>query len=178
MMMNRAHDRQSPMRPEEVARKLEEEFALETIELAEPLPIHVTAGPHMAVVEGIRRVTLTHWKRDALIFRFRLTELSPANGVSLPGYVNLGETGMDGRRPKSGKPKPNGKLGRWWRIIADYTGGRRDRVVLSEFKHFLFEVLVDNVRTDNRQHDIPQAGQGQAVFEIAAIVQHLTKGAS
>ena len=48
----------APMRPDEVARKLEEEFALETIELAEPLPIHVTEGPHTATIVGCRRLLL------------------------------------------------------------------------------------------------------------------------
>lgn len=166
------------MRPDEVARKLEEEFALETIELAEPLPIHVTEGKHTAVVVAIRRVTLKHWKREALVFRFRLTELSPANGVSLPGYVNLGGDGKGDAQAKSGRPKPDSKLARWWRIIADHTGGRRDRVTLSAFKRFLFEVEVSNVRTDNRGTTIADAAQGQKVSEITAIVQRLTKGAS
>lgn len=176
--MNRAHERRSPMRPDEVARKLEEEFTLETIELAEPLPIPVTEGPHMAVVVAIRRVALKHWKRDMLVFRFRLTELSPAHGVCLPGYVNLGGDGKGGAQAKSSRPKPDSKLARWWRIIANFTRGRRDRVTLSEFKHFLFEVEVSNVPTDNRGHAIADAAQGQKVSEIIAIVQRLTKGAS
>jgi hypothetical protein len=161
------------MRPEEVARKLEEEF--ETIELAEPLPMPVTEGPHMAVVVAIRRVTLPHWKRATLVFRFRLTELGPAHGVCLPGYVNLG----GGDTPaKSSRPRSDSKLARWWRIIANFTHGRRDRVALSAFKDFVFEVEVTNVRTDNRGHAIAEAAQGQKVSEITAIVQCLTKGAS
>jgi hypothetical protein len=153
------------MRAEEVARKLEEEF--ETIDLAEPLPIRVSAGPHTATIVGCRRLPLPQWNRASRVFRFRLTELSPADGVVLAGYATE-------QKETNGKLKANSKLARWWRIIADYTGGRRDRIVLTEFTRFLFEVLVENVRTDNRGRAIPEAGQMQVVSEIVAIVQELS----
>lgn len=155
------------MRPDEVARKLEEEFALETIELAEPLPIHVKEGPHTATIVGYRQLPLPQWSRISRVFRFRLTELSPADGIVLPGYVNE-------EKADNGKLKTGSKLARWWRVIADYTGGRRDRIVLAEFRHFLFEISVTNVRTDNRGRSIPEAGQGQVVSEIVSIVQELS----
>ncbi|MDK2745306.1 MAG: hypothetical protein NDI90_20590 [Nitrospira sp. BO4] len=160
------------MTAEEVARRLEAELTIGTIELAETIPQRVTPGIHTAVVLNVRVVEYKQYKRCGLKYQFRLAEIGQDNGVILPGYVNLGSLGGDGRSRRF-KPSAGSKLARWWRVIADHTGGHRKRVMLSEFQNFLFEVVVINVATDSRQRDIPEAARGQAVSEIASIVQRL-----
>ena len=143
-----------------------------TIEFADPLPLRVPEGIHDAIITSIRLLDLKRWKRSCLVFKFKIQELGPANGIILPGYVNLGTKDSQQRT----KPSTASKLARWWRVIADHTGGQRKRVSLREFKHFLFQIRVVNVKTDNREQDIPVAAQGQTVAEIAAIVQRLGTG--
>ena len=155
------------------AAHLEDEPIRQTIEFSEPLPVRVSKGEHQATITSVRLVELKRWKRRCLVVKFQLRELGPADGVVLPGYVNLGETDKDNTKKKMRKPSPASKLARWWRIIADYTGGSRTHVSLPEFRHFLFQVVVTNVETDNRGQDIPDAGQGQEVSEIVAIVSRL-----
>jgi hypothetical protein len=117
---------------------------------------------------------LKRWKRSCLVFKFKIQELGPAHGIILPGYVNLGTND----RQQTTKPPTASKLARWWRVIADHTGGQRKRVSLREFRHFLFQIRVVNVKTDNREQDIPDAAQGQIVAEIAAVAQRLGTGQS
>lgn len=143
-----------------------------TIEFAEPLPVHVNEGLHDATVVRIKQTELTRWKRNCLVFTFKIQELGPAHHVILPGFINLGSSA----RQQKTKPSSSSKLARWWRIIADYTGGSRKRVALGEFKQFLFQVHVANVEHDNRERPIPVSGQGQVVAEIVSIVQKLGTG--
>jgi hypothetical protein len=147
-----------------------------TIEFADPLPVRVSNGVHQAIITSVRLIELKRWKRSCLVFKFQLRELGPAEGVVLPGYVNLGDTEKGHHRKKMCKPSAASKLGRWWRIIADYTGGSRTRVSLREFKQFLFEVVVTNIAKDNRERDIPPAAQAQVVSEIEAILSRLSTG--
>lgn len=155
------------------AAHLEDEPIGQTIEFAEPLPVRVPEGLHDATVVNIRRMPLDRWKRECLIFKFKIVEVGPAHGVILSGYVNLGGTEKGDLKKKSKKPSPASKLGRWWRIIADYTGGQRKRASLAEFKQFLFTITVTNVKIDNRGQGISDAAQGQIVSEILAIVSRL-----
>ena len=156
----------------EVAAQLENDLNGLTIEFADPLPMRVPEGIHDAIITSIRLLELNRWKRSCLVFKFKIQELGPANGVILPGYVNLGTKD----RHQAAKPSTASKLARWWRVVADHTGGQRKRVSLREFRHFLFQVRVANVKTDNREQDIPDAAQEQIVAEIAAIVQRLGTG--
>jgi hypothetical protein len=158
------------------AAHLEDEPIGQTIEFAEPLPVRVSKGVHQATITSVQLTELKRWKRWCLVVKFQLRELGPADGVVLPGYVNLGETEKGNTKKKMRKPSTASKLARWWRIIADYTGGSRTRVSPQEFKHFLFQVVVTNVETDNREQDIPDAAQGQVVSEIVAIVSRLGTG--
>ena len=154
----------------------EDEPIEQIIEFAEPLPVSVSKGEHQATITSVRLVELKRWKRWCLVVKFQLRELGPADGVVLPGYVNLGETDKDNTKKKMRKPSPASKLARWWRIIANSPGDCRTKVSLPEFKQFLFQVHVTNVETDNRGRDIPEAGQGQEVSEIVAIVSRLGRG--
>ena len=156
----------------EVDSTLEDEFDELIIEFAEPLPVRVSEGLHQAIVLSVREKELNRWKRSCLVFKFKMQELGPAHGIILPGFVNLGTN----HRQQKTKPSPASKLSRWFRIVADYTGGQRKRVFLPEFKRFLFRVIVTNVRSDNREQKIPDAAQGQIVAEIDSIVQQLGTG--
>ncbi len=158
------------------AAHLEDDCIELTIEFAEPLPVRVSEGPHEAVVVSIRRVPLGHWKRECLRFKFKIVEVGPAHGVILSGFVNLGGAEKGDPKKKSKKPGEASKLARWWRVIADHTGGQRKQVSLAEFKQFLFQVVVTNVRTDNRGQPISDAAQGQVISEIVAIVAALGTG--
>ena len=152
------------------AAHLEDEPIGQTIEFAEPLPVRVPEGLHDAIVTDVRYMELGQWKRNCLAFKFKITELSPADGIILTGFVNLGGIEKGDAKKKAQKPSPASKIARWWRVIADHTGGQRKRVSLAEFKQFLFLVVVTNVRTDNRGQPISDAAQGQIVSEIVAIV--------
>lgn len=143
------------------------------IEFAEPLSVRVSEGPHEATVVGIRRMRLERWKRECLIFKFKIVEGGLAHNVMLCGYVNLGSAEQGDPKKKAKKPSPASKLGRWWRIIADFTGGSRSRVSLQAFKQFLFTINVTNVKIDNRGQGISDAAQGQVVSEITGIVAKL-----
>jgi len=138
--------------------------------LAEPIPMRVSEGEYEAICLSVKRVPLDKWKREALFFCFQIKELGPADGVKLRAYVNLGSS----QKKKITAPSPSSKLGRWWRTLLSFDPSLNCQVVSTKaFKEFLFRVRVTNVRQDNRQQAVPEAGQCQVVTEIVSVLGRL-----
>jgi hypothetical protein len=139
------------------------------IELDEPVQPRVSLTEHDAICLSVIPVELKKWKRKAWFFRFQIREVGPANNVILPGYVNLGDLDKEKSFLKRKAAEP--KIKRWWRIIVSFDSTYSPKYVdLRAFKKFLFRVRVVDVRKDNVQRDIPEAGRYQKVDEITAII--------
>lgn len=126
--------------------------------LVEPPPSRVPEGTYDAVVLWVRKRTA--FRREVVVFRFRLVGLHPYKDLELPAYANL-------NIQKHGRLSHRSKLTRWWRLIVEASGGRRDRIVLNRFRDFLYQV---RVRTVVRGHDDGGLEEGERYEVVAEIL--------
>jgi hypothetical protein len=119
----------------------------------------VKPGQYDAIVISYHRVN--KFKRWQVLFRFRIFELGPYHDVELDGYAALS---------RDQTVKADSKLARWSRLIAEWGGGRKDRISLSAFKRFAFRVEIVTVLQDREQKTLAETNQYEVVRDIVAIL--------
>jgi hypothetical protein len=90
--------------------------------------------------------------------------MGPADKVEVEGYAALGH---------DGSVRPDSKLARWSRLIADLDGRRKDRISLSAFKKFCFRVEIETVIQDREQKPLAEINQYEVVRNIVAVLGRL-----
>jgi len=141
-----------------------EDFADEDITI-EALPPCIPPGLYDAVILIAKKVR-TFQNRWCVRFTFRIVEQGQYFDVRLPGYANLGNDRKTVR--------PCSKLASWCRLIANKSGRRPDRISLSAFREFYFQVEVSTVVHNSRQRELPERDQYSVVQDIKDIVGGVT----
>ena len=119
----------------------------------------IKPGEYDACVVSYQRVT--KFNRKQVRFRFRLFEMGPLHNLELDGYAALGH---------DGSVRPDSKLARWYGVVAEYSGSRKDRISLLAFKKFWFRVQIVTVHQDREQKVLADIHQYEVVRDILAVV--------
>jgi hypothetical protein len=122
----------------------------------------IKPGEYDATVISCQQIN--KFNRKQVLFKFRLFEMGPADKVEVEGYAALGH---------DGSVRPDSKLARWSRLIADWDGRRKDRISLSAFKKFCFRVEIETVIQDREQKPLAEINQYEVVRNIVAVLGRL-----
>ena len=101
-------------------------------------------------------------------FQFRIITPGKCFDAVLYGFCNLGPAAHPGIRSRS-------KFASWQRAVADFTGGRANRVSLRVFRDYWYRVRVETTTHNHQKQVLPERDQYSSVTDIVEVVGKLSE---